>query len=660
MKLRTILISLFLVLCITIPYGARGSGSAVQDFLEKEGNGWRFHWFEDGRVRSMYGSGSTRVIKDAESARAFLGEYSALFGIKEAPQLHMTETETDASGASYHFQQRVFRVPVLGGQFSVHTDQKGHIIAASGQYHKVDRLQSGALRRSAEARATVRRLHLADAGVSEGTMMILASLKDPRFVWKFSVVSSKTQGQWAVYVDALSPEKILRVHREFAEETATGTVYRENSVVTPNRTSEEFPALRDAGQLSGKFTRTYNGNFLHWFRGGGDLSPFTTAAEVDEDYTYVDTDSKFTEAMAYYHINVVHDRWRSFGFKKLERQIPVFVNIVTASGEGFDNAFYTRGLEPAVRKGAIVMGSGNFFENFGHDADVYYHEYGHAVLDRAKPGFFEALETNYAHAFHEAFSDISASAITGNSKLGELALRSRSNGEFRGRNLENNNRYPQNVIDKRFGRSESHYTGLIIGGAWWDLQKTIGRDDAQRILYKSLSFLPDEMTFFDLRDAMLTADRRDSGGANETAILNAFEKHGITGDDPGQKGTVEIRSLKTARYDFDNGKLKLRKSFKQGEYIVVLAGYNGTGLTPGYNLIPVEVALSGPGGTSVIAYPSVDEVSNGLHLRKKGAWVAQIDTTGAQPGDYAVTIRSRLGGTSTMTEAKTVRFQITQ
>ena len=660
MKLRTVLTSLLLIVCITIPTGVRGSGSAVQDFLAKEGNAWRFHWFDDGRLRSIYGSGSVRLIPDAESAKAFFRDYASLFGIKDVEQLRLTEIETEASGDSYHFQQRVLGIPVIGGQFSVHTDQNRRIIAASGQYHKMDRLQAGAVRDSVEARATARRFRFADAGVSEGTLMILASMKDPRFVWKFSAVSSKWPGQWAVYVDALMPEKILRVHREFAEETATGSVYRENSVVTPNRTSEKFPALTDAGQLSGKYTRTYNGNFLHWFGGGDDLTPFTTAAEADEDYTFPDTDSKFSEAMAYYHINVVHDRWRSFGFRKLQRQFPVFVNIVTSTGVGFDNAFYTRGFAGPVRNGAIVMGAGDFFENFGHDGDVYYHEYGHAVLDRAKPGFFSTIETNYPNAFHEAFSDISASGITGNSKLAELALRSRSNGRFFGRDLENNNRYPQNVIDKRLGRSQAHYTGLIIGGTWWDLQKVIGLDDAQRILYKSLSILPDEMTFFDLRDAMLAADQRASGGANASAIQNAFAEHGITGEDPGQQGTVEIRSLKTARYNFDNGRLRLRKSFKQGEYIIVLAGYKGTGLTPGYNLIPIEMEVNGPAGSSLIAYPSIGEVSNGLHLRKKGAWVAEIDTSGAPSGDYSVTILCRLGGTSTLTDVKTVHFRITQ
>jgi hypothetical protein len=75
----------------------------------------------------------------------------------------------------------------------------------------------------------------------------------------------------------------------------------------------------------------------------------------------------------------------------------------------------------------------------------------------------------------EGSGDISAAAITGNSKIGEFSFRIRESKQFIGRNLQNNNRFPQNVIHLQLRRTEFHYAGLIIGGAWWDLQKRIGR-----------------------------------------------------------------------------------------------------------------------------------------------------------------------------------------
>ena len=655
---RSVVALLLLALVLVLHGGARGTSMAFQEFQTAEGTDWKYYHSGDNRVRAIYGSGSGRKIANREDAKIFFADYADLFGIEDPSHLRLERIESDqASGSSYHFGQYVYGVPVVGGEISVHTDRQGYVIAASAAYHSVRGLNGGSPVSDREARATAARLRVADGEISNGTLMVLPGFT-PRFVWKFNTTSKNAIGQWAVYVDAFAPRKILRVQRDFFEATATGMVFPENSVVTPDQTSEKFFYLKNAGTLIGKFTKVYNANSTLPFRRDL-LDQYTRASEADHDYTFPITDSRFAEAMAYFHINTVHDRWRSFGFKKLNRQLPVFVNVATTSGAGFDNAFYTRGAAP-FRNGAIVMGSGNRLENFGLDADVYYHEYGHAVLDHAKPRLIESIESNYPFAFHEGFSDISSSGVTGNAKLAEFALRSRETGRFLGRNLENSNSYPKDVVLRGLGRSESHYTGLIIGGAWWDLQKQIGIDKAQSILYHSLAILPNEMNFFDLKESMLAADRRKNGGSNATAIRNAFAKHGITGDDPGQNGTIDFRSLKTARLNFSNFGLKLTSRFKRGDYIVVLANYEGRRLTPAYNLIP-DFQISGPPDGNVNAFPFMDEAANGTRLGKKGAWVAEIQTFNfSAPGEYVVTIRLRLGGTTQVTDTKTVKFQLAE
>lgn len=666
MKLRQILLALFIfALFLSFNGGARETTSAaIQQFQAQEGTGWKFHQSAGGSVRAIYGSGTRRAVSNRDEAKIFFIDHAEMFGIEDPSHLVLERIQTDiASGSSYHFGQYVLGIPVVGGELSVHTDREGRILAASSQYHSTHGLSGASIAHEAEARATAQRLRFADGGVANGKLMILpgfGTAGNPRYVWKFEVASNNHPGQWAVYVDALLPHKILRVHRQFFEAEATGTVFRENAVVTPDQTSERFRYLKNTNTLIGKYVKTYNANFTLPFRRTTPLEQYTTTTETDQDYTYPVTDPRFTEAMAYYHINVVHDRWRSFGFKKLNRQIPVFVNVASPSGGGFDNAFYTRGGQAPFRNGAIVMGAGKIFENFGHDADVYYHEYGHAVLDFAKPRLIEAFESNYPNAFHEGFSDVSSSAITGNSKLAEFALRNRSTGRFAGRELENNNRFPQNVVLRGFGRSESHYTGLIFGGAWWDLQKQIGRDKAQSILYRSLAILPNELTFFDIRNSMIAADRRSNGGANAAAIEAAFAEHGIDGDDPGQKGTISFLGLKTAKLNLSNFNIRLKSNFKRGDAIIVVANYSGKGLTPGYNLIP-EFEISGPANGNVSAFPFIDEATNGSHSGKRGAWVAEIQTFDTSAlGDYTVTIRFRLGGSSLTTAAKSFTFKIVE
>ena len=658
MKLNRYLI-LLLALLILLPAGARSTIDSIKEFEAQEGTGWTFRRLGGEKVLSMYGPGTKRKVFDESDAQSFLRDYAEMFGIEDLSLLRLENLEKSDSGTSFYYRQYVHEIPVAGGELALHADKHGSVVAVGGRYHSMAKLSGGSLQLESSARKNVARMRYADGAVSNGTLVIVPGVTNARLAWKFSALSQKVPGQWGIYVDALNPQKVLRIHREFADLNGTGTVFSENPVVTPTLTSEQFRYLRDTHNLSGKYVKTYNANFQLPFRRNGPLDEYTTASELDDDYTYVTSDAKFSEAMAYYHINVVHDRWRSFGFRKLNLQFPVFVNIVTASGTGFDNAFYTRGGFPPFPNGAIVMGSGNRLENLGHDADVYYHEYGHAVLDRAKPGFLEAIEANYSFAFHEGFGDISAAAITGNSKLAEFGLRLKS-GRFIGRNLQNNNRFPQNVILPGWGKSESHHTGLIAGGTWWDLQKEIGRDKAQSILYNSLAILPNDMNFFDLRDAMLTADLRKNGGVNSTSIQNAFAKHGLGGSDPGQPGSVQIRSLKTARLNLSNFNLTIRSTFKRGDIIVVVANYSGSALTPGYNLIS-DIQLTGPPNANVDAFGFIDEVANGLHLGKRGVWVGEIGTYSfSQLGTYTVTFQGRLGGTTQITPTKTVKFRLTQ
>ncbi len=205
---------------------------------------------------------------------------------------------------------------------------------------------------------------------------------------------------------------------------------------------------------------------------------------------------------------------------------------------------------------------------------------------------------------------------------------------------------------------EVHHTGLIIGGAWWDLQKGTGLRAAHELLYRSLNLIPDEMNFFDVRDALVTADENLNGGANVPAIQDSFRQHGLEGSDPGQPGTFEIRHLKTATGLFP---YKVQKTFHAGELILVFAGYKGTNLTPGYNIYPVEFELKGPSGTQPDIFITADEVSNGIYKGRKGAIQAYIFTdNNPAPGAYNLTLRSRLGGSQVESVRKSVTFEISQ
>ena len=650
---------ILVVMTVVLSGGAMDPQSSWREFQARYGEQWVTHRTEQGWVRSMYGQSPVLGSTAEEAASSFLRDSANVLGIDRVSDLRLASIERTPDGADFLYEQFFGGLRVAGGDVTVHVDRHNSVIAATSAYRSIH--QPGQTRLANEAAAgqtALRFLHNRGTVSPQGLWIVVtAGVALP--AWRFQTASDLRSESYLLYIDAANPSRILRILRTYAEATGDGSVYLENPVVTPATSVQPFKYLDASTQLSGQFARTYNANFHYWYFRSQDFSFFTTATDPNYHYIFSTSDARFAEAMAYFHINRVHDQWRSFGFNKLNLRFPVFVNVVTTSGVGVDNAFYSRSSR-ASKVGAIVVGAGNKLENLGWDADVYYHEYGHAVLDRAKPGFFEAIESNYAGAFHEAFGDISAASITGDSKIGEFALREKATKKFVGRDLDNNRTFPRDVILPGYGKSEVHYTGEIMGGTWWDLQKSIGRPAAQKLLYRSLPMIPNEVSFFEIRDAMVKADANINGGVNQAAIQNAFARHGLGGADPGQPGTVALTSVKAAIVVFNKSgmKVQIKSHFKSGDPVSIFAGYVGSNLTPGYNLIAENTQLSGPAGTQAAVYPYLDEVENGSHTAKKGAWLIDVDTTSAKPGKYTITFQSRLGGTTPLLPAATVTFQI--
>jgi Zn-dependent metalloprotease len=645
-----------------LPGAGIDPGTGWRDFVSYEGHSWRAHFTDHQTVKALYGSGSHRYNSPQDAAYRLLNDHAAMLGIDAGADLRLESVETNALGAHFTYRQYSGGLPVVNAVVAIHVNGDNRLIAASSSFISSLKEPRSATNTVADARVTAVRFLQGRAVASPGRLMALPMGGRAVPAWRIEVDSTRlSAGSWLLYVDAASPNVVLRMLKTHATINGKGNIWLQNPVVTPTRAFQTFLNMDGSTSLSGKFAKAFDANFMHDVGFLFTPADYTTAKDPARNYDYPSGDARLTEAMAYFHMNRVHDQWQSFGFQTLNARAPAFVNVAEEDGgAGYDNAYYTRSSSPQFRRtGLYVFGAGTDLENLGLDCDVYYHEYGHGVLDHVKPGFFEVYESNYPGSFHEGFGDISDAAITGNSKIGEWGLRLKATKQFVGRDVQNTNRFPQNVIDPRLHKSEVHFTGLIAGGSWWDLSKTIGSATAQRILFESLKMIPDDMNFFDLRDAMLTADQNQHGSANHTAILDAFTRHGLGGADPGQPGSFNFTALKAGLYNFDTGKISIKTTFKPGDTIIVLANYNATNVTPGYNFIPEVFDYHSPSGSNADVYFLVDDAVNGSHSGINGAAQGLIFTdTNTTTGNYSVAIQSRLGGSTKLGVKRTVKFTL--
>ena len=265
-------------------------------------------------------------------------------------------------------------------------------------------------------------------------------------------------------------------------------------------------------ELAGLWSTVYNNN----------ITPTTTSNLINGvNNVSFDTDADINERSAYYHVNIVHDHCKSVmpTFTGMDFSLPTNVDVT-----GTCNAFYD---------GSSInfYSAGGGCTSFASVGDVVYHEYGHGINDN----YYQSLGGFFINgAMGEGYADVWAFTITLNPILGE-GTDAVNVSEFIRRYDVDPKVYPTDIV------GEVHADGEIIAGAWWDTYLNLGNDMPLTLslfveAYAGMqaeNFNGDEgEAFTEVLLDVLQADDTDAditnGTPNGTAIVDAFDKHGIT------------------------------------------------------------------------------------------------------------------------------------
>ncbi len=622
---------------------------------------WKVKWDKKkGIAKRLFGTKSKAFPgKPEDAARKFLSSYHGLFGLKaDLDGLLIKKNIKTPLGERITFRQHYNQIPVVGAEVTVHVSDKNNIILVENQCIPNIQIDTQPLVEKDDALRTAERAVGIDESRIEkasSELVILPCGCEQNLVWRV-IVSKKglVDKTWLVYVDAKKKGWVLYKKKLQSFATGAGTVYRENPITTPSLTTVTLNNLTDGSfLLEGNYGKPYNAECIYSEYDTSNLSKFSTASSPERNYSYTSSDTELTEVMSYYHVNTMHDTLKSIGFNSLDAQIPVFVNAQDPddSSVGYDNAFYTRDYNFSST-GYMLFGCGNELNNLGLDADVITHEYGHAVLDHIEPELYEVIEHNYSGAIHESTGDVMASYFGGNGTIGEWGLTSKDGAQDYTRNMNNTRTYPDDVLLPSYGYSEVHYTGEILNGVYWDIQKTLGSDTAFRVFSSAISLLPNDANFFDMRDAWTTADNTVNNGANVSVIETAFASHGIDGEDlSNEEAKLKLNKITFYKYNPYTGTIKKQKTFQRGDYILIYLKANISDLTPAYNLIP-KVSLIGSGSQTFDGESFYSEALEGLHEY----FLAYVVSYSAK-GRIKVRVKVRLGGTDKV-KIKTGTFRI--
>jgi MYXO-CTERM domain-containing protein len=344
-----------------------------------------------------------------------------------------------------------------------------------------------------------------------------------RPVWVVHTAVRQPFAAWDVLVDGKTGEVVGHRRASF---DARANIYPSNPEVS-TLTEVELPGLTSETTLSGEYAYAWS---CDQFGGIGTCQAKSSHALPDGngDYLFAPDAVSMVDPMAevqmYYHLDLV-SRWfeSEFGLR-LPEPIEGLVNFE------LENAFFGDADGDGVEE--VAFGQ-NTMIDFAYDADVIYHEFGHAVIGQVTSlGLFgaDAYGLDFSPlSLNEGSADVFSMMITGDPMLGEYA------GTGFGlpviRDLGPDRRCPHDLY------GEGHEDGMIWGAVAWNMAEDplLGTHITAQLFYGAAqSWSTESVSWAQAGDSLVAAadDLLAAGEIDETghaAILGHVEAGGLPG-----------------------------------------------------------------------------------------------------------------------------------
>jgi Zn-dependent metalloprotease len=415
---------------------------------------------------------------------------------------------------THHWYQQTYRgLPVIDGYLARHMDRSGTVVKVSDGRLEVrgDVATTPGVSSDRARSAADRRL----AGFAGKARLAILAGRKARLVWTVPVTRARTDAR--VVVDARTGG-VLRVDDLLKEATGSGRVFDPNPVVTlqdqtlTDQDDADHAALQPAYRTA-TLTNLDGSGFLHGDFAFTALNKKQLAFSSTLVFDYDRFDDRFEQVMAYHDATRAQVYIQSLGFLDVNSEPQ---DLLPNRYKG-DNSFYS------PSKDTITLGIGGVDD--AEDADVTWHEYGHAIQDSQVPGYGRGHD---AGSIGEGFSDYWAVTMSQPVNAGyevpcvadwdSVSYTSTVPHCLRRTDLD------LTVADQTGG---IHHDGQIWSRALWDINQDLGRDVANRIILEApFLFAPDTSFAAAAQDTVDTARALFGNRAGNT-VQGAFQDRGI-------------------------------------------------------------------------------------------------------------------------------------
>ena len=495
------------------------------------------------------------------AADAFLRLAAPRFGWTTSPDdLERVRLERGSRSTHVVYQQTYEGLPVFGRQVKVNLDierQPTFVTSGYAPHLRTAAISTTPSVAAQAAQAAARQAVSTVGAVTSEAILGIVPSSPPRLAWRVVAWPEDAAAEWEVLIDAQTGTVLqlldLSTHahqtgapsdasfapplpaaRQAARATVTGSglVFDPDPLTTAGATYGPPYVDADDADLTELNAQRLDVALLDITQGTDGLyrleGPYAVVdgsinimyappAETSPDaFRYGRSDQHFEAVMVYYHLDRSQRYVQSLGLDREVQNGPIHVN---PHGLGTaDNSKYF----PSTN--SLAFGDGGIDD--AEDADVIWHEYGHALLEASAPGL---LRTNEGVALHEGWSDYWAASYSrfleesGKVPAGDWRKVFTWDGNefWNGRRLDATGRYPDDMI------GQPHTDGLLWATTLMQIYDELGRIVTDRLTLLSHAYLSAPVTLADAAEALLQADRDYYGGVHLPVLLQYLGDRGF-------------------------------------------------------------------------------------------------------------------------------------
>ncbi|MEV5003064.1 M4 family metallopeptidase [Nocardioides sp. LML1-1-1.1] len=428
--------------------------------------------------------------------------------------VRLVQTRTSLLGTHTTYAQTYGGVPVLGGWYVVHTGRLARVddgrLSVSGLPDlKAGRTKASALS-AAKSHGKARGARLAILPASAGAPATL--------VWEV-----RTEDDKQVLVSA-DQGKVVKVVDERQHADGTGKVFDPNPVV-----SQQNQALKDSNDAASavpaaayKTVTLANLDTSGYLRGTWAKVVNKTSGKQPAAYSatrafgYTRDDDRFEQVNSYYAADRLQTYIRGLGFTDVNAEAQDLSVDTTTQ----DNSWYTPSTD------VITIGTGGVDD--GEDQEVVWHEYGHAVQDDQVPGFGSSSD---AGAIGEGFGDYLAATMSQAGSPDSATTPWACVMDWDSTAYTSTTPHCIRRLDtaktvaNRTG--EVHDDGEIWSHALWDVNKSLGRDKATKIILEAQFSYAANTSWAAAANTTVATANALYGATDAATVKAAFQARGI-------------------------------------------------------------------------------------------------------------------------------------